>query len=113
MNLDQARRFALSLPEALEAPHFELTSFRVRGKIFATATADEAFLHVFLDPAEVEVWAALEPGACERLLWGQKVAGLRVRLAKAKAALVKDLLQAAWTRKAPKGLVKGLGAPPP
>ena len=104
MNLDQARRIALALPEAMEAPHFELTSFRVRGKLFATATADRAFLHVFLDPADVDLWTGLEPGTCHRLLWGEKVAGLRVDLAKAKAPLVAELLQAAWRRKAPKSL---------
>jgi hypothetical protein len=30
------RRIALGLPEAIEAPHFEATSFRVNKKIFAT-----------------------------------------------------------------------------
>ena len=37
MTLDDVRSFALSLPETTEAPHHERTSFRVRGKIFATA----------------------------------------------------------------------------
>jgi len=32
----QVRQFALAMPEASEAPHFDMTSFRVRGKIFAT-----------------------------------------------------------------------------
>jgi hypothetical protein len=36
MRLATARHFALSLPEAVEAPHFEKSSFRVKGKIFAT-----------------------------------------------------------------------------
>jgi hypothetical protein len=34
MTLSQVRRFALSLPETTEEPHFDRTSFRVRGKIF-------------------------------------------------------------------------------
>ena len=47
MKLAEARRHALSLPEATEAPHFHFTSFRVRGKIFATAPPDGEYLHVF------------------------------------------------------------------
>ena len=36
MTQDEVRRLALALPEAVEAPHFDRASFRVRGKIFAT-----------------------------------------------------------------------------
>jgi hypothetical protein len=35
-----ARAVAMTLPETTEAPHFEATSFRVRGKIFATRIFD-------------------------------------------------------------------------
>lgn len=34
IRLAEVRRFALALPEATEAPHFDYASFRVRGKIF-------------------------------------------------------------------------------
>jgi len=37
VKLIDARRLAMSLPEVTEEPHFEYTSFRVRGKIFALA----------------------------------------------------------------------------
>ena len=37
MTLDEARAVALSLPGSTEEPHFERISFRVGGKIFATA----------------------------------------------------------------------------
>ena len=45
VNLNDARRIAMSLPEVTEEPHFEYTSFRVKGKIFATAPPDGANLH--------------------------------------------------------------------
>ncbi len=32
----ELRELALSFPNTIEAPHFEKTSFRVKGKIFAT-----------------------------------------------------------------------------
>jgi hypothetical protein len=33
MRIDTVRRFALSLPETTEEPHFDKSSFRVRGKM--------------------------------------------------------------------------------
>ena len=44
--------FALSLPDTTEAPHFKYTSFRVAGKIFATAPPDEATVNIFVDEVE-------------------------------------------------------------
>jgi len=78
--LEQARRFALSLPEAVEVPHHELSSFRVRGKIFATVPPDERHLHVFVDEQRRESVIAADPAACEKLWWGSKVVGVRVVL---------------------------------
>jgi hypothetical protein len=103
-DLSQARDFALSLPGAAEEPHFDMTSFRVRGKIFATATADEARLHVFVDESEVAATIAehrgSKPLAFEPLLWGERVRGLRITLAAAPADRVRELLAEAWRRKA-------------
>ena len=48
MRLETARRFALSLPETTEQPHFEKSSFRVKGKIFATVPVGGKALHVFV-----------------------------------------------------------------
>ena len=102
----QARRFALSLPEATELPHFELWSFRVRGKIFATVTPDGHHLHVFVDSDGVRTATGSDPAAYEELWWGKKLAGVRVTLAAAKPAAVNELLESSWRRKAPKGVVK-------
>jgi hypothetical protein len=101
-DLAQARGFALSLPGATEEPHFDMASFRVRGKIFATVPPDGTRLHVFVDEAEVEACVAEEPGAFQPLLWGKRV---RVVLAAASDDRVRELLAEAWRRKAPKRLV--------
>lgn len=61
--LDQARRFALSLPETTEEPHFDMSSFRVRGKIFATVPPDGEYLHVFVDEMEIDASVAEDPAA--------------------------------------------------
>jgi hypothetical protein len=109
-DLSQARAFALSLPGTSEEPHFDMTSFRVRGKIFATAPADEMRLHIFVDESEVaatvaELPGAGEPPAFEPLLWGRQVRGLRVLLSAAPDDRVRELLTDAWRRKAGKRVV--------
>jgi len=38
-----------------------------------------------------------------KLLWGGKVVGLRVELPKATPGIVRDLVERAWSSKAPKG----------
>jgi len=106
LKLEQARRFALSLPEATEAPHHDLSSFRVGGKIFATIPPDGDHLHVFVDEQQRDLVVALDPAAFEKLWWGSKVVGVRVVLAKARPTTVEKLLHAAWRRKAPKRVMR-------
>jgi hypothetical protein len=110
LKLEHARRLALSLPEAVEQPHHELSSFRVGGKIFATVPPDERHLHVFVEEPERELAVSAEPAVCERLRWGAKVVGVRVKLARARPAMVADLLYAAWRRRAPRRLVSSADA---
>ena len=105
MTLDEVRAFALSLPEATESPHFDLTSFRVGGKIFATAPKGGTHLHVFV-PEEVRApMLATEPDRYEALRWGNKVVGLRIPLRHAPKSALHLLLRAAWCAKAPKHLL--------
>lgn len=104
MKLETARRYALSLPEATEEPHHHMSSFRVKGKIFATVPPEGTHLHVFIDDALREQMVTLYPDAFENLWWGEKIAGIRVVLAKAGAPMIEKLLLAAWMRKAPKSL---------
>jgi hypothetical protein len=105
MKIAQVRRFALSLPDAAEAPHFDYASFRVHGKIFATVPPGDAIVHVFVDEETRETALALEPDCLEKLFWGARACGLRVHLAKAKPRLVEGLLTQAWRHKAPRKLV--------
>lgn len=104
MKIDQVRRFARSLPEVTEEPHFHYASFRVRGKIFATVPPEGGHLHVFVAEEERELALAVDPEFLEKLRWGERVVGLRVTLAKAKPSVVTRLLAQAWTRKAPKSI---------
>src|SRR4030095_2231480 len=79
MKIAQVRRYALSLPEVTEQPHFEYSSFRVRGKIFV-AVPDEEHIHFFVGEAQREQALALHSMFVEKLFWGGKVCGIRVRL---------------------------------
>lgn len=105
MRAEDVRAYALSLPSVIEAPHHEATSFRVDGKIFATLPPDGACVHIFVGEEERETAIALGPDAFEKLFWGEKVAGLKVKLGKARLSAVQALLRNAWVQKAPKKLL--------
>lgn len=105
MKIARVRSFALSLPEAIEAPHFNYASFRVRGKIFVTVPPEQTHIHVFVSQAQREVALVLHSEFVEKLLWGGKVVGLRVALGPARPNLVTELIRQAWANKAPKSLL--------
>ena len=106
MKLAQVRRHALSMLEVTEEPHFEKSSFRVRGKIFITVPADGKHLHVFVAERAREMVIAMYPEFLEELTWGGKVVGLRVHLARATPTVIKHLVSQAWADKAPKSLLR-------
>lgn len=99
-----ARRLALSLPAAEELPHFELSSFRVGGKIFATLTPDGAELRVFVDPDRAHQIAQQHQGSARVLHWGQKVAGVAFALHDTPESIAFPVLQESWRKRAPKRL---------
>jgi hypothetical protein len=105
MDFKTLRAYALALPEVTEEPHFDKASFRVRGKIFVTVTPDEVYAHIFVAEQDRELAMTMYPEFVEKLMWGKKIAGIRVVVSKAKAAVVKNLVRKAWEGKAPKQLV--------
>lgn len=106
LELPAVRAFALSMPEAVEAPHHELASFRVRGKIFLAVPPEQTHLHIFVpEPARAQA-LAMHPEYLEKLYWGGKVMGVRAELAQADAAVIEALIRAAWAGKAPSYLTE-------
>ena len=102
------RRFALSLPEAVEGSHFGNADFRVGGKIFATlAYEKEGFGVLMLSPDQQagmiqdapDIFSPVKGG------WGRQGATL-VRLSKVKPDILKAALRTAWLKRAPKRLIK-------
>jgi hypothetical protein len=110
VNFTDARRLALSFPEAVEQDHHGFPSFRVAKKIFATVPDEETF-HVMLGPDETDVAVSTAPLACEELWWGERLAGVRVKLAAVDPDLLAGLLTEAWRRKAPRRLLSLVEAP--
>jgi hypothetical protein len=102
------RRLALALPETAEAPHHDMTSYRVAGKIFVTVPPQGDRIHVFVSIDEVAAYCAEYPGVVEELWWGKKLSGCRVFLRRATQSLLRELLTEAWRNKAPKKLVAEL-----
>lgn len=102
MTLAEVRDLAMNLHGSTESPHHRYTSFRLRGRIYATAPKEGGFLHVFVEEADRERMVRIDPATYETLGWGRKVVGLRVDLARARREDVQALLRAAWERKRPR-----------
>jgi hypothetical protein len=108
VKLEDAKKYAMSLPGTTEEPHFDMRSWRVNHKIFATVPVERGRLHIFVDESETRACVEEDPAAFEELWWGKKLVGVRVNLSKAKTSQVGELLEDAWSRRAPKRLHKFL-----
>jgi hypothetical protein len=108
---DDIRRLALALREAVEADHFGMPSFRVRGKIFCTLHQDPPRMMVKLDADDQRNLAEGHPGVVEPVpgYWGRKGSTF-VAHELADQALIAGLLKMAWVNVAPARLKK-VGAP--
>ncbi|MGY1606100.1 hypothetical protein [Geodermatophilus sp. SYSU D00700] len=97
MTEDDVRALALALPEVTEAEHHGRPSFRLGTAVLATLWAP-GILDVVVGESEAR---AAEGGAVSLLWWGERLSGVQVDLTRADEALVADLLDDAWTRRAP------------
>lgn len=100
--IESVRRHALSLAAVTEEPHHTSSSFRVRGRIFVTIPPGEEFVHVFVAEPQRELALAMYPDFLDKLFWGAKVLGLRVRLASATPAVVESLVSQAYAARVSK-----------
>ena len=107
VKLEDARKFALSLPDTTEEPHHNYGSFRVRGKIFVTIPPGGDLLHIFLPEQERELALAMDPAFLEPVHWGNKVLGVRAKLPLARKAVVLRLIEQAHTFKSAKASPRG------
>jgi len=103
---EQARQFALALPEAIEQNHHGRPSFRVGSKIFATLW-DENHMNVMLDEGGILTAVESEPEICVEVWWGKRLAAVRVDLRRVDPSLLSKLLGEAWELRAPKRVLGG------
>ena len=102
---DDVRRAALALPEAYEAPHFDIASFRVNRKIFCTIHTDAPRIMLKLDPQDQRNLADGDAIQAVPGYWGKGGATF-VYYEKLPAERLAGLMRMAWANVAPKRLLR-------
>ena len=111
MNQSGPRALALALPEALEQPHFDRASFRVRGKIFATLPpVGEDGVHKVVLKLPVLVKESLQQTDANAIVslgnW-DKGGWTQLDIGRMDGEKLADLVRLAWRQVAPKKLIAG------
>lgn len=106
-NLSMLSDYALSLPEAVEEPHFHKMSYRVKKKIFATVDPNAHFCVVKLTEMQQSVFCKWDESACCPTpdKWGLQ-GWTRVYFAKVDMDFLKYIVKTAYSNVAPKKLVE-------
>ena len=105
MTVDEFRALALSLPRAIEKPHFDRASFRVdapRGKTIATLLERDETANVFLSVEEQDLLIQADPTVFSKVpnKWGDKGA-TTIELGDADRLTVLSALKMSWHHAAP------------
>lgn len=106
------RALALGLPEAVEAPHFEITSFRIRKKIFATLGERKQPLVLKLRPDQQAMLVETQPKIFAPVPghWGH-AGWTGVAIGAADVETLRHALTLAYCNVAPKKLAAALQRP--
>jgi len=88
---------ALSLPDTVEQPHFEKTSFRVKKKLFATLSSETGIAVLKLSAIDQSVFCAFDQAIIYPVpnAWGKQGWTMFV-LTKMKKAMLMDALTLAY-----------------
>lgn len=108
MTSGEFRKMALSFPGAEERRHMEHPDFRVSGKIFATLRyPNTSWGMVKLFPDQQKELVRTDPAAFLPVsgAWGRQGA-TQVNLKAAKKTKLREALEMAWEKAAPKTMVK-------
>lgn len=111
VTIAQARKVALSMPQAEEFQHHGHPDFRINGRIFATLWPDQSTAVVKLPLADQAALVQMDPDAFSLNAWSYQGA-TTVHLKHIKLAQFRNVVQAAWRTVAPKKLVASVGNEP-
>lgn len=102
---DLFRLAALALPEVMEQPHFDKTSFRIAKKIFATAVPGQNRATVKLSLADQDVFCTFDSNVIYPVpnKWG-KQGWTHIDLALVKGEMLTEILKCAYKEVAPRKL---------
>ncbi len=107
LTAQEVRKIALSFEEAVELPHFERASFRIRKKIFATMDDKQGIAVLMFTPVEQSVFTGFDEAAIYPVPGGWGAKGATVfELTKVKRDLFEDAITVAFCLKAPKSLAE-------
>jgi len=97
VSIETFRELALSFPDAIESPHFEKASFRIKKKIFVTLSHEKSIACLKLSPIEQSVFCAFDKTIIYPVpnKWG-KQGWTFVNLKKVKKSMLKDALTIAY-----------------
>ncbi len=100
-----ARKLAMAFDEVTEEPHFEVTSFRVKKKIFATMNEPESRMTIKLSAADQDVFCTFDAMVVYPVpnAWG-KQGWTHVNLQTIRKEMLQDILTVAYCTVAPKKL---------
>ena len=105
VSIKEASSWALAYPEAVELPHFDKTSFRVRKKIFGTLDKKTQRFCVKLSEVDQSVFSDFNPGVIYPVPGGWGRQGYTfIELKKVRKTVFKDALNTSYRIVAPKTL---------
>ena len=97
ITVETFRQMALSLPDAIELPHFDKASFRINKRIFATLDEKKKIAVLMFSPLEQSVFCSFDksiiypvPGG-----WGRQGSTI-FEMGKIKRAMMKDALRVVY-----------------
>ncbi len=106
ISFDDLKSLAISFPEVTEEPHFEKTSFRVKGKIFVTYDQKRNRATIKLSPEDQDVFSLGDHGISPvDNQWG-KQGWTFLDLNRTGKELFRDALMTAYCEVAPKSLAE-------
>ena len=111
MTFDTVRRLASALPGVEEGLSYGTPALRVRGKLIARLREDGESLVVMIDLPDREVLMQADPQTFHITEHYRNYPAMLVRLSKVDVEALRELLEDAWRRAAPKRMVADYDGP--